>query len=71
MNIYLSVKGGDRYAGTLRYASGKVGHRRGLSGKSFGGSVPERTAYRRPSVFIQKSTNQNNKELHNLFLIFL
>ena len=46
MNIYLSLWT-RRDGATLRDASVKVGHRRGVSGKSFGGSVPQRPASHR------------------------
>ena len=65
MNIYLYKERRD--GATLRDASVKVGHRRGVSGKSFGGSVARRRASRHRRYL---STNKNNKEFHNLFLIF-
>ena len=66
MNIYLYKERRD--GATLRDASVKVGHRMGLSEETLRGSVARRRASR-PRRYL--STNQNNKELHNLFLIFL
>ena len=53
MNIYLYKERRD--GATLRYAFSKVGHRRGVSGKSFGGSVARRRASRHRRYL---STNQ-------------
>ena len=41
------MEGGDRYAGTLRYASVKVGHRRGLSEETCVEAYRSVPAYRR------------------------